>query len=646
MREVSLDCETRSALDLKKSGAYRYAQHDSTDVWCFASSAAADDEPALWVPGDAVPEWAGDDEVMLRAWNAPFERAIWDNILVPRYGFPRVRLDRWICTAAEARAMGLPGKLEHAAKALRLGVLKDEVGHRLMMRMAKPRKIIDGYYTWWDDAERRHRLYEYCRQDVRTERAIKACVRRLSASERQVWLLDQQINDRGVGFDRELAVAANAMAARVDTEMSGVLRDLTDGVVTSTTDDGGLRRFLDVDSVAKDKVEAELGRYAEGTPQHETLRVWQDVRKSSVAKYASMLECACEDDRIRGTILYHGAGTGRFAGRLIQPQNFPSRGVIEHDVVEALVPLVRAGNDEGVELIGGPRMQVLSSMLRATLQAREGHQLYSADYANIEGRVIAWLAGEEWRLRAFREYDAGTGPDLYVLSYSRAFNVPIEMVTKPQRQIGKVMELALGYQGGVGAFQMMARGYGVEIEDARADELKAAWRTASPAIVKWWWALEAAAVEAIKTGRGEARGVVFRREGEWLSCELPSGRKLWYSRPTVQVGYTPWGKEKDEAWVWGQDSYTKQWTRYNLYGGLLAENVVQAVARDIMCGGMLRLERAGYPIVLTVHDEIVCETPAGFGSMDEFLGLMTRLATWASGLPVTASGWSGRRYRK
>lgn len=641
--EISLDFETRSALDLKKTGAHRYAEDETTDVWCMAW-APWGAEPQLWLPGDPVPDWAFD--APLRAWNAPFERAIWAGVLVPRYGFPPADLERWTCTAAEARAMGLPASLDKAAKALRLPVEKDDAGHRLMMRMAKPRKTIDGLHTWWDDVERRNRLYAYCRQDVRVEQAVAGHVRRLSASERQVWLLDQRINDRGVGFDRELAEAASAMAKRVDEQQGAVLRELTGGTVVSTTDDSGMRRFLGVASVAKAEVEAQLGRYAEGSTEHTVLSLWQDVRKSSVAKFSSMLECACSDDRIRGTLLYHGAGTGRFAGRLIQPQNFPSRDVIEHPVVEELIPLIKAGKDEAVELIGGPRMHVLSSALRATLVAAPGHTFYSADYSNIEGRVIAWLAGEEWRLRAFREFDAGTGPDLYVLSYSRAFNVPLASVTKAQRQIGKVMELALGFEGGRGALQTMATSYGVEIEDARADELKVAWRAASPAIVAWWRALRDAALEAMKTGRGEARGVVYRREGEWLSVELPSGRKLWYARPAVQIGYTPWGAEQEEVWVWGVDSYTKQWRKYSLYGGLQAENIVQAVARDIMCGGMLRLERAGYPVVLTVHDEIVSETPKGFGSMEEFLGLMTRLPKWAAGLPVAASGWTGRRYRK
>ena len=654
--EVSLDHETRSALDIKKSGAYAYSMHPSTDLWCFAW-AVGDDEPALWLPGDPVPDWAG--EAPLRAWNSPFERAIWENILVPRYGFPRVPQDRWTCTASEARAMGLPGSLDAAAKALRLPIEKDDAGHRLMMRMAKPRKVLDdGTYTWWDDEERRGRLYKYCQQDVRVERAVMAHVRRLRPSERAVWLLDQDINDRGVQIDRPLVVAAVGMAQRATAAAGQVMAELTSGVVTSVTDNAGLARFLGVDSVAKDKVEAMLQDADADAVVGQVLTLRQEVGKSSVAKYAATLACACPDDRVRGALLYHGAGTGRWAGRLIQPQNYPSRGVLKHKVVERLIPFVLAGDDAGIEMVYGPCLQVLSSTLRASIIAAPGHVLMSADYANIEGRVLAWMAGEEWRVRAFRDFDTimgytkegaaiRVGHDLYKLSYSRAFGTLLHEVTDAQRQIGKVMELALGYQGGVGAFQTMARGYGVEIADEKADELKVAWRAASPAIVKWWYALEAASIEAVQTGIGTARGVTFRLESsEWLSCELPSGRKIWYNRPHLRDETMPWGKVKTVLRAWGQDSVTKQWVRYSPYGGLLAENVVQAVARDIMAGAMLRLDRAGYPVVLTVHDEVVAEVPEGFGSLDEFMGLMRQTAKWADGLPVAVEGWTGKRYRK
>jgi DNA polymerase len=644
LAEISLDFETRSALDLKKSGAYAYAQHASTDVWCMAW--ACDGQDGLWLPGDPPPAWARD--AALRAWNAPFERVIWEYVLVPRYGFPRAALERWTCTAAEARAMALPGSLDQAAKALRVPAEKDDAGRRLMMRMARPRATVNGVHTWWDDRERRERLYAYCKQDVRVEQAVKEQVRRLRPAEREVWLLDQRINDRGVGLDLPLARAAVAMAAR-ETERAGRrMAELTDGAVTSITDNGGLARWLETDSVAKDKVEALLACAEPGSNVAKVLALRQEVGKSSVAKFTAMLESASPDGRVHGALLYHGAGTGRWAGRLIQPQNFPSRGVLEHSIVERALPFVLDGNDEAVELVFGPRLQVLSSALRATLVAAPGYTLVAADYANIEGRVLAWMAGEEWRLRAFREFDAGVGPDLYKLSYSRAFGVPLAQVDKAMRQIGKVMELALGYQGGVGAFQTMARGYGVEISDERADQLKVAWREASPAVVAWWYALERAAHEAMgPAGVGEARGVVYRREGDWLTCTLPSGRKLYYARPSVRDETMPWGKVKPVVSAWGVDSYTKQWQKYSLYGGLLAENVVQAVARDIMAGGMLRVERAGYPVVLTVHDEIVAEPALDAPwSEEEFVALMLTLPKWAQGLPVAAEGWSGRRYRK
>lgn len=643
--EVSIDFETRSALNLPDTGAYAYSKHHTTDVWCMAYSVDGA-EPELWLPGDPVPAWAHDAD--LRAWNAPFERVIWANVLVPRYGFPEAPLRRWTCTAAEARAMSLPDKLETAAKALRLSVLKDEQGHRLMLRMAKPRKVQpDGTIIWWDDPERRRRLYDYCLQDVRTETAVKHCVRRLPPAEREMWLLDQTINDRGIGVDMRLARAAADMAQRATDAINAEASELTGGLVTNVaTDHGALARWLGVDSVAKDKVLALLAELPDDNPAAKVLRMRQEAGKSSVAKFRAVLDTACPDHRVRGALLYYGAGTGRWAGRLIQPHNFPSRGVLKHRIVERLIPMILEGNDAGIDLIYGPPMQVLSSALRATLIAGAGRELVAADYANIEGRVLAWMAGEQWRIDAFRDFDRGVGVDLYVLSYSRAFGVPVHLVDDAMRQLGKVMELALGYQGGVGAFQTMARGYGVEIEDERADELKVAWREASPAIKNWWYALERAAAQAVRDGRGEARGVTFGAEPGWLWCRLPSGRKLWYSSPTVRSEPTPWGREKDVVYVWGVDGVTKQWTRYNLYGGLLAENIVQAVARDLMAGGMLRAERAGYPVVMTVHDEIVAEVLENFGDVAEFERVITTLPRWAEGLPLTAKGWRGRRYRK
>jgi len=313
------------------------------------------------------------------------------------------------------------------------------------------------------------------------------------------------------------------------------------------------------------------------------------------------------------------------------------------------------------------------------------NKLIAADYSNIEGRALAWEAGEQWKVDAFREFDAGTGPDLYKLSYGRAFGIDPHDVTKPQRQVGKVMELALGYQGGVGAFQKMAVGYGVKIPDEEADQLKDKWRAAHPNVKAFWFDIEAAAVEALESpGRNvECGKVLFRKHGSFLFLRLPSGRSLSYPYPkladcvwlrkekrvpqedgTVKIeaqnkrallrevkaglfpGWQQTGAAPPQVLYKGVNSYTRKWEECKAYGGLLVENVTQAVARDILAEALPRLEAAGYPVILTVHDEIVAEVPEGFGSVEEFEALMCALPAWAEGFPIAAEGWEGERYRK
>ena len=309
-------------------------------------------------------------------------------------------------------------------------------------------------------------------------------------------------------------------------------------------------------------------------------------------------------------------------------------------------------------------------------------RIIAADYSNIEGRVLAWLAGEQWKLQAFRDFDAGTGPDLYKLAYSRSFGVPIGDVTKFMRLIGKVQELALGFGGGVGAFMSMAKNYGVKIGESydmlvgispehaeqahkafgergkgsglseatwvAAEIVKLGWRAPHVATVQFWRDMEDAAIAAVETPGAEiACGKIrFKRAGSFLFMRLPSGRKLAYPSPSIKVKTTPWGSEKMQLHYWGVDSYTRRYGLQHSYGGKLAENATQAAARDILVSGMLNVEAAGYPVVLHVHDEAVCEAPIGHGSLAEFEALMCKLPAWAAGLPVAAEGFEGERYRK
>ncbi|HWU70795.1 MAG TPA: hypothetical protein VN017_05525, partial [Pseudoxanthomonas sp.] len=300
-----------------------------------------------------------------------------------------------------------------------------------------------------------------------------------------------------------------------------------------------------------------------------------------------------------------------------------------------------------LRILHGDPMPLVSDCLRGMLVAAPGHGFVCCDYSNIEGRVLAWLACEEWKLQAFRDFDAGTGADLYLLAYAKGFRCGIDDA-KPFRQVGKVMELALGYGGGVGAFQTMARGYGVKVTDARADELKHAWRSAHEYVVKFWGDLERAAIRAVREGGIHRAGpIAFRVSGSFLWCQLPSKRVLCYPYPQLQDKETPWGKVVQQLTYMSVNGVTRKWERCGTYGGSLAENVTQAVARDILVAGMRACEAAGYPVVMHVHDEVVAEVPLSAAkSVDEMATVMSNGPHWAAGLPVSATGWSGRRYRK
>jgi DNA polymerase len=308
-----------------------------------------------------------------------------------------------------------------------------------------------------------------------------------------------------------------------------------------------------------------------------------------------------------------------------------------------------------IDLEYGAPMSVFSDMLRAMICAAPGHDLIAADYSNIEGRVLAWLAGEHWKVEAFRAYDEGRGDDIYKITAGEILGKPAKQVTKDERQShGKIPELALGFGGGVQAFHAMARIYNASFTDEEADAIKVRWREKHPKVKSFWYALEEAAIDAVRNPGQvfKASKILFRMAGSFLWCRLPSGRSLCYPYPTIKDKKVPW-KDKDGGDVFkpalhfmGVDPLTKQWCEQNTYGGSLAENVTQAVARDIMANGLRALSAAGYPVVMHVHDEIVCEVRDTFGSVEEVESLMCALPPWAEGLPVVAEGWRGTRYRK
>jgi DNA polymerase len=655
---LSIDFETRSTVDLKKCGVYVYAEHPDTDVWCLAW-AFDDEEPEIWEPGMTLSSRviehinAGGE---IRAWNAQFERIIWREIMVKRYGAPAIRDEQFVCSAAEAAAMALPRALGQAAKVLGVEQEKDDKGHRLMMTMARPRSVgDDGSIQWWDVPERKARLFAYCQQDVRTERAVSRALRRLTPREREVYLLDQRINDRGVRIDSELVEASAALVAEGVERANRRVSELTGGEVNKITSTTGLASWLtnqglETESVAKPAIAALLARDDIATNLREVMELRADAGRSSVAKLKSMVYARCTDGMARGLLLYHAASTGRWAGRLIQPQNFP-RG--EVDKVEDFIPTVLDRDYDRIDLIAHPIIVVLS-LLRSMLTARPGHELISADFSAIEARALNWLAGQDDVVEMFRQYDAGDKTmDPYKQMAVRMGRAPsVDLVTKQDRQAGKAAELGCGFQMGWKKFISAAWDvYQVEVSAREAKDAVASYRATHAIVKEFWDATETACIEAtLKPGVPVKFGDQLRlravRAGAYLYIVLPSGRPLCYAAPSVRDKMTPWGEMKPALHFWTVDGYTKQWGEMSAYGGLLVENIVQAVARDLIAEALLRVEAAGYLPVLSVHDEAVAEVPVGFGDLKEFERLMSELPAWGTGCPVAAEGWRGFRYRK
>lgn len=647
---LSLDFETRSTVDLRKTGVYPYAQHETTDIYCLAY--AMPDEPVeVYVPGQPVPETitkAVEDGTIFAAWNAQFERIIWENIMVPRYGFPELPLERWHCTASQAALMALPRSLEQAAQALGVSAQKDMAGSRLMQTMCRPRRIEDdGTIVWWEDEDRVARLIEYCETDVKVEQAIAQKLAAFPEREVELYLLDQRINDRGLRIDLDLAAAASRLTDEAMEVANKRLEELTSGFCKGVTNTGCMARWIEevrgirVDSLDK-KAVAQLIETTTDPLVKEVLTLRQETGKTSTAKLGAMLGAACTDGRIRGTLLFAGASrTGRWSGRLVQPHNFPRPEIPNpEDAIED----VKFGDLASVELIYGPAPQVVSSLLRSCITSDDDKTLIAADFSAIEARVLAWISGQQDLIDAF-----ATGADVYKRMAGEIYGIDASEVTKDQRQMGKMAVLGCGYGMGGPKFRTSVRDMvGVDLPEEEAKRIVDAYRKAHPEIVSFWYDCERGAIEAVENPgiAVEAGRVKFMRKGSWLVCQLPSMRKLWYCLPSVVEADTPWGDTRPQLEFTGMVSMTRKWTRQTMYGGRWAENIVQAVARDLLADAMLRLEAAGYPIVGSVHDEIITEVEDGFGSVSEVEQLMSIAPAWAEGCPLEAEGWMSNRFKK
>jgi DNA polymerase len=694
-----IDFETFSAADLLKTGSDVYAQHVTTEPLCLAY-AFNEEEIQLWTPEDPAPKRLLDHVAaggLVIAHNiGGFELLIWNCVMALKYGWPELKVEQCECTMAMAYAMALPGSLDDASRAAGIPYEKDLKGHRVMLQLSQPRHVsADGTITRWtkqDVPEKFQHLYSYCKQDVQVERGLYKRLLRLSPFEQQVWRLDFKINRRGVYVDRLAAQVAVGLVESEKDRLNNEIRKATNGAVSMCTATGQLAdwlksRGLTVPSVAKaDVTEMLAGSLPDDCRQALLLR--QEAAKTSTAKLQAMMLGASAGGRMRGLFQYHGASTGRWAGRRVQLQNLP-RPSIKQDKIEAIFEILNRYGVRGgsrIRELGVQPMTAVSDCIRGFLRAKPGHDLIACDFSAIEARVIAWLAGQEDVLEVFR----GDGK-IYELTAASIYGVKMEEIFKedPRRQVGKVAVLALGFQGGVGAMQTMSRAYGVKLEPTydvlrrratddhmnkvnfvymmnrrkhdisekefyASDLIKQFWREANPMIVQYWEDLNNAAIAAVQN-QGQVykagfvnRQVHYKVNGSFLWARLPSGRVLCYPYPKVE-SLKPFedSTPKPTLTCMGVDSYTKKWARYKNYGGLLAENVTQAVARDLLVHSMFQLEQKKYPVVMHVHDEVVAEIPKGFGSLEEIEDIMAgELPEWANGLPVSAEGWRGERFRK
>ena len=651
---ASVDFETRSNVDLKKAGLHRYFEDESTEILCMAWR-IGDGPVSVWRRGEGIGAMEPivqhvRDKGMVIAHNNAFDRAAWNKV------FGRIVLltpEQCDCTMARGAAMALPQGLDQLGYALKAPIKKNREGHRLMLRMCRPPFI--------NDEVKLAALADYCKQDVEAERAIDKLVPLLSHSERRIWLLDQKINDRGVQVDIDLVERAYEAVQVAANRAHNAIAQLTQDQVRKTSEVGRLVAWLNdrgifCESVAKGDTDELIlrAKLCADPVAAQAIVLRRTAARGSTAKYQAILNSVCRDGRVRGSLRYHGASTGRWAGAGMQPQNFP----IVHDrqaVIETLEILRDTPTGEeacdAISLFVGEPLEMMSQCLRAMIVAKPGHRLIGGDYANIEGRVNAWLAGEHWKVEAYAQYDNGVGEDLYRLAYSRAFGVFIGDVNSEQRQIGKVMELSMGFQGGWRAFEKMGAKFELSVGEERGEQLKHAWRDAHPAITTAWWELQDAAFEAVKhpglSIPAYGGKVSYKVAHGMLWCLLPSGRTLSYAAPRIKWSEATKERASRLQVVFdGVDSITKKWGPKALYGGLQCENIVQATARDLLAAGMLRLEAAGYPLVLTVHDEDIAEVADGVGSVDQFAAIMEHLPNWAAGLPVAVKAWEDERYVK
>lgn len=643
-KTLAIDIETYSDVDLVRSGVYAYTTSHKFEILLFAYSFDDDEVKVIdLATGETLPNEIilalEDEKIIKTAFNANFER-----VCLSKYLNKKLSAKSWRCTAVQAASLGLPLSLDGVAQVLGLQKQKMKEGKELIKYFSVPCKPTKSNgernrnYPH-HSLERWEVFKKYCAQDVEVEKAIRKRLQRypIITSEQEIYVLDQEINDRGILIDTKLVEKSIECDNIHKEDIYAEAQKLT-GLENPNSviqlKQWLLENGVEVESLSK-KTVADLAKDAEEDVQR-LLNLRTQLSKTSVKKYEAIERALCADKRVRGLLQFYGANrTGRWAGRLVQVQNLPQNHIKDLTLAR---DLVKNGEFETLDMLFDNVSQVLSELIRTAFIPKENHRFIVADFSAIEARVIAWLAEEKWRLDVFNSHGK-----IYEASASQMFKIPIEEITKtsPLRQKGKVSELALGYGGSVGALTAMgALDMGVKEEELQG--LVSKWRQANPNITKLWWDIDKAAIKVVKEKSFEVVGKIkiFYEKGI-MFITLPSGRNLSYIKPRLETN-----KFGREGITYEGIGATKKWERIETYGPKLVENIVQATARDLLAEAMINVDKKGYEIVMHVHDEIIVEISKDKGSLKEVCDVMAIAPEWAKGLPLRADGFECEYYRK
>lgn len=646
-----IDFETYSEADPGDVGSYEYSRHPSTEVVCASwkigtretirSAKRRNYCPQLGIgDGEDLKKVLSDRSLYKVAFNSGFDRLIAHFVV----GVPQT-IEEWICAAALVATHALPRNLGGAADVLELSRRKNTEGKALIRKYSKPRKPTKkDPSTRCYEIEGLKRFLAYCGDDVDAMVEVFLTMPPLSKMEREVFKLNQRINFRGVATDQLLLKNAIQMIESETTRLDGEVECITKGELRSARQNKALselllRRGVMLPNLQRETVENAVASGLVSGQEKKLLEIRLAISKTSTSKYLSFQERTKVDGRVRDLQMYHGAATGREAGMGVQPHNLPKPTI---DDPALAVETIREGDLAWVRAVCGEPMEALSSAIRGVLMATPGFEMFCADFNAIEARVVLWLAGD---MAGLREFESG---DPYKSEAVGIYKTPFNLITDDQRAVGKAIVLGCGFGMGAAKFFLTCKQKGMAVTKELAAIAVRAYRTKHHQVPALWKALESAAIQAtlhpgrvVKTHRTK-----WFVKGKFLYCELPSGRRLAYYGPEVVQELTPWEELRPKLYRWYQDSQTRQWKRGATWGGELTENVVQAIARDIMVVGQLKTEAQGYKPLFSVHDECVGEKKKGRGSVEEFEKLMAELPEWAAGLIVRVKGFKCDRYRK